>query len=200
MTSLAGGPPHFTTTGERHPPAPLQHHGHHHTAPHHPPYLHHNYTTEMFRGGGGPVEDDSLPKDQFFNEIIPTMLEDEPYPESIMEKKEREIMNTNRVKLTDYIHDATVLFPHMKQHGIFSVYDCDVIKGIYMLHVCVCACTLNVVAVAAFHFKNAIINNVFWTVQCSFKWNAVPPLARHEDIQLFMCIYVIEIGNAVHLC
>lgn len=43
--------------------------------------------------------------------------------------KEKDIIHSNRVKLTDYIHDSTVLFPYMKQHGVFSVYDCDVIKG-----------------------------------------------------------------------
>lgn len=72
-------------------------------------------------------DDDSLPSDQF--SYIVRTLEDSSESENSIEKKEREIIHTNRVKLTDYIHDATVLFPYMKQHGIFNVYDCDVIKG-----------------------------------------------------------------------
>ena len=127
MTSLASGPPRFTTD---HPPPPPQQH---HTLVPPPHLLHHpHYSTEMLRSAGGQFGDDSLPRDQFTSIIstMPQFIEDEPYPENSLERKEREIIHTNRVKLTDYIHDATVLFPHMKQHGIFSVYDCDVIKGI----------------------------------------------------------------------
>lgn len=129
MTSLApSGPPRYTT--DQPPPPPQQHHTL--VPPAH--LLHHpHYSAEMLPSAGGQFGDDSLPRDQFTS-IISTMsqfTDDEPYPENSLERKEREIIHTNRVKLTDYIHDATVLFPHMKQHGIFSVFDCDVIKGIY---------------------------------------------------------------------
>lgn len=74
--------------------------------------------------------DGSLPQDKFDEVIhtLPRFLQVQ-YPDETIEAKEREIIHTNRVKLTDYIHDATVLFPYLKQHGIFSVFDCDVIKG-----------------------------------------------------------------------
>ncbi|XP_019857159.1 PREDICTED: uncharacterized protein LOC105314219 isoform X1 [Amphimedon queenslandica] len=129
MTSLApSGPPRYTT--DQPPPPPQQHH----TLV---PLLHHpHYSTEMLPSAGGQFGDDSLPRDQFTSIIstMPQFIEDEPYPENSLERKEREIIHTNRVKLTDYIHDATVLFPHMKQHGIFSVFDCDVIKGETVAH------------------------------------------------------------------
>ena len=76
--------------------------------------------------------DDSLSQTEFV-EIVHTLPRYtsslDPFPEDSVASKEREIIHSNRVKLTDYIHDSTVLFPYMKQHGVFSVYDCDVIKG-----------------------------------------------------------------------
>ncbi len=56
-------------------------------------------------------------------------LGDGPFPRNDMEEKEREVVHSNRVKLTDYIHDPTVLFPYMKESDVFSVFDCDIIKG-----------------------------------------------------------------------
>lgn len=54
---------------------------------------------------------------------------DGPFPRSDVEEKEREVIHSNRVKLTDYIHDPTVLFPYMKESDVFSVFDCEIIKG-----------------------------------------------------------------------
>lgn len=60
---------------------------------------------------------------------------DGPFPRSDVEEKEREVIHSNRVKLTDYIHDPTVLFPYMKESDVFSVFDCEIIKGInYVLY------------------------------------------------------------------
>ena len=44
-------------------------------------------------------------------------------------KKERDIITSNRVKLTEYIHDVTLLFPYMKEKGVFTVGDCDLVRA-----------------------------------------------------------------------
>ena len=44
-------------------------------------------------------------------------------------KKEREIIESNRVKLANYIHDVTTLFPLLRQEGIFSRDDVDIIEA-----------------------------------------------------------------------
>ena len=44
-------------------------------------------------------------------------------------RKEREIIQSNRVKLTEYIHDVTLLFPFMKERTIFTVDDCDLVRS-----------------------------------------------------------------------
>lgn len=44
-------------------------------------------------------------------------------------KKEREIIESNRVKLTSYIHDVTTLFPLLRQEGIFSRDDVEIIAA-----------------------------------------------------------------------
>ena len=54
---------------------------------------------------------------------------EDPFSQSNTDVLEREIIHSNRVKLTDYIHDPTMLFPYMKESDVFSVYDCEVIKG-----------------------------------------------------------------------
>ena len=43
-------------------------------------------------------------------------------------RKEADVVLRNRVKLTEYIHDPTVLFPYMKEKYIFSVNDCEIIR------------------------------------------------------------------------
>ena len=45
------------------------------------------------------------------------------------QRKETEIIKKNRVKLTEYIHDVTTLFPFMKQKEVFTNDDCDLVKG-----------------------------------------------------------------------
>ena len=42
-------------------------------------------------------------------------------------KKEREIIESNRVKLANYIHDVTTLFPLLRQEGIFNRDDVEII-------------------------------------------------------------------------
>ena len=71
----------------------------------------------------------SLPRSEI--DLLGTIIAQsgDPFPLSSTEQKEKEIIHTNRVKLTDYIHDVTMLFPYLKERHIFSVYDCDVIKG-----------------------------------------------------------------------
>ena len=44
-------------------------------------------------------------------------------------KKEREVIESNRVKLANYIHDVTTLFPLLRQEGIFSRDDVDIIEA-----------------------------------------------------------------------
>ena len=44
-------------------------------------------------------------------------------------KKEREIIESNRVKLTSYIHDVTTLFPLLRQEGIFNRDDVEIIEA-----------------------------------------------------------------------
>ena len=44
-------------------------------------------------------------------------------------KKERDIITSNRVKLTEYIHDVTLLFPYMKEKGVFRIDDCDIVRA-----------------------------------------------------------------------
>ena len=44
-------------------------------------------------------------------------------------KKEREIIESNRVKLANYIHDVTTLFPLLRQEGIFSRDDVEIIEA-----------------------------------------------------------------------
>lgn len=73
---------------------------------------------------------DSLPRHEL-DQIASSLTQngDDLFNENSTEKKEKEIIHSNRVKLTDYVHDVTILFPYMKQRGVFNVYDCDVIKG-----------------------------------------------------------------------
>ncbi len=57
-------------------------------------------------------------------------LADQPLtPEELEGRKERSVVQSNRVKLTEYIHDVTLLFPHMKEKAVFSTDDCDIING-----------------------------------------------------------------------
>ena len=42
-------------------------------------------------------------------------------------RKERSVLQSNRVKLTEYIHDVTVLFPFMKEKLVFTIDDCDLV-------------------------------------------------------------------------
>lgn len=44
-------------------------------------------------------------------------------------KKERDIIEGNRVKLANYIHDVTTLFPFLRQAGIFNRDDVDIIQA-----------------------------------------------------------------------
>ena len=44
-------------------------------------------------------------------------------------KTEREIIESNRVKLANYIHDVTTLFPLLRQEGIFSRDDVEIIES-----------------------------------------------------------------------
>lgn len=46
-----------------------------------------------------------------------------------MAKKERDIIESNRVKLTSYIHDITTLFPLLRQEGIFNRDDVEIIEA-----------------------------------------------------------------------
>lgn len=50
------------------------------------------------------------------------------FEESEMERKEKEILEGHRVKLTEYIHDAAALFPYMKEKRVFTVDDCEIIQ------------------------------------------------------------------------
>lgn len=43
--------------------------------------------------------------------------------------KERDIIQSQRVKLTSYIHDVTILFPHMRQACVFSRDDTEIINA-----------------------------------------------------------------------
>ena len=45
------------------------------------------------------------------------------------QRKETEIIKRNRVKLTEYIHDVTTLFPFMKQNEVFTIDDCDLVRS-----------------------------------------------------------------------
>ena len=44
-------------------------------------------------------------------------------------KKERDIIESNRVKLANYIHDVTTLFPLLRQEGIFTRDDVEIIEA-----------------------------------------------------------------------
>lgn len=44
-------------------------------------------------------------------------------------RKERDIIQSNRVKLANYIHDVTTLFPLLRQEGIFSRDDVEIIEA-----------------------------------------------------------------------
>ena len=44
-------------------------------------------------------------------------------------KKERDIIESNRVKLANYIHDVTTLFPLLRQEGVFSRDDVEIIEA-----------------------------------------------------------------------
>lgn len=50
------------------------------------------------------------------------------FEESEAERKEREVFENHRVKLTEYIHDAAVLFPYMKEKRVFTIDDCELIQ------------------------------------------------------------------------
>lgn len=65
----------------------------------------------------------SDPIDSLLSNIPPCMEEDD----SAM--RQREVIESNRVKLVQYIHDITLLFPYMKEKTVFSVDDCDIIKN-----------------------------------------------------------------------
>ena len=43
--------------------------------------------------------------------------------------KERDIISSHRLKLAEYIHDVTLLFPHMKERYVFTTDDCDIIAN-----------------------------------------------------------------------
>ncbi|XP_064407637.1 uncharacterized protein LOC135352372 isoform X2 [Halichondria panicea] len=43
-------------------------------------------------------------------------------------KKEREVLQQNRARLTEYVHDCTVLFPYMREKNVFNPSDCDKIN------------------------------------------------------------------------
>ncbi len=53
----------------------------------------------------------------------------EPTPQEMEAKKERVVVESNRVKLTEYIHDVTLLFPYMKEKRVFTTDDCEIIDG-----------------------------------------------------------------------
>lgn len=44
-------------------------------------------------------------------------------------KKERDIIESNRVKLANYIHDVTTLFPLLRQEGVFNRDDVEIIEA-----------------------------------------------------------------------
>ena len=71
----------------------------------------------------------SLPLDEITDIALQMSSGEGPFPHSDLEEKEREVIHSNRVKLTDYIHEPTVLFPYMKESDVFSVFDCEIIKG-----------------------------------------------------------------------
>ena len=73
----------------------------------------------------------SLPLEEIQDIGVQMSLGDGPFPHSDVEEKEREVIHSNRVKLTDYIHDPTVLFPYMKESDVFNVFDCETIKGLH---------------------------------------------------------------------
>ena len=50
------------------------------------------------------------------------------FEESEMERKEKEILESHRVRLTEYIHDAAALYPYMKEKRVFTVDDCEIIQ------------------------------------------------------------------------
>lgn len=52
-----------------------------------------------------------------------------PPSESEASRKERETVMANRTKLTNYIHDVTLLFPFVKEKDIFTVDDCDLVRA-----------------------------------------------------------------------
>ena len=45
------------------------------------------------------------------------------------QRKEIDIIKKNRVKLTEYIHDVTALFPFMKERDLFTLSDCELVKN-----------------------------------------------------------------------
>lgn len=64
--------------------------------------------------------------------VTPSMLASlsgEPTPEEFEASKERNVVQSNRVKLTEYIHDVTVLFPYMKERRVFTTDDCEIVNG-----------------------------------------------------------------------
>lgn len=62
------------------------------------------------------------------NSLLPDNA-DEDLLGGIAAKKEREIIESNRVKLANYIHDITTLFPLLRQEGIFSRDDVEIIEA-----------------------------------------------------------------------
>lgn len=43
--------------------------------------------------------------------------------------KERRVIEENRCKLCEYIHDVTLLFPYMREKRVFTRDDCDIVKS-----------------------------------------------------------------------
>ena len=63
---------------------------------------------------------------------ISTMLPDKSDEELLggpSAVKEREVIESNRVKLTSYIHDVTNLFPVLRQNGLFNRDDVEIISS-----------------------------------------------------------------------
>jgi hypothetical protein len=61
--------------------------------------------------------------------LLPTDSDDDDLLGGAAARKEREIIESNRVKLANYIHDVTTLFPLLRQEGIFSRDDVDIIDA-----------------------------------------------------------------------
>ncbi len=97
----------------------------------------------------------SLPLEEITDIALQMSSGEGPFPHSDLEEKERDVIHSNRVKLTDYIHEPTVLFPYMKESDVFSVFDCEIIKGEPALYV-------RVIPVTKYEFKiPALFSTIF---------------------------------------